>query len=245
MPDPTISPELFDKATLLALFPGILPADAPASMTTALTTMLSECIDAANKAGEAGATPLLAKVVLETMSLICTNSAMWIVTDYNAALAAAGQPPTAPIVATPPEALPMVNGVSTGTLGPGDSVTLTVGALAAPDVDTPVLLAIALDPSRDQVGYPTCSLEVKYLAPSIFTYTAGTIWPGITLYAKSGDLMRLSIGDDGTVRASISQDDGVTWAAFFDWAALDGAPLYAHLTTTINGTSALVTKGSK
>ncbi len=96
--------DLFDKATLLALFPKVLPADCPPSMSSGMTTMLSECIDAANKAGEAGVTPLLAKVVLETMSLICTQAAMWLVNDYEAAIA--DRPPTAPVVATPPAPAP-------------------------------------------------------------------------------------------------------------------------------------------
>lgn len=134
--------DLFDKATLLELFPGVLPVDAPASMTTALTTMLASCIDAANTAGIAGVTPLLAKIVLDTMSLICTNAAMWLVNDYNAAIA--GQPPTAPIVSTPPAPADIVfsqpisftftkNGDHTAfDPFPGVSYPFTMGAMVLP-----------------------------------------------------------------------------------------------------------------
>lgn len=135
----------------------------------------------------------------------------------------------------------MVGGVSTVTLGPGDVVTLVVGEITKPDVDVPVVLAIALDPSTAGVAYPAYSLELKYSVHDGFTYTAGTIWPGITLYGKPGDLMQLSVDVVGFVQAQISQDGGTLWTPFFYYPTPIDAPLYAHLATTTNGPSGGVT----
>jgi hypothetical protein len=258
VPDVPVADPLFNKAILLSLFPSILPVDAPASMTTVLTTLLNDLIDAANKAGEAGATPMLVLAPLKVMSMICYDAAKWVVEDYNQAIAAASAPTPAPAppaadpttppppapepapvpAPTPPAppaegALPMLNGVSTVTLAPSDDVTLAVGAITTPDADTPVVLSIALDPSPDPfTGMPAYSLELRYTAHDGFTYTAGTLWPGITLYGKEGALLRLGIHADSFVTAYISQDAGETWKAFFTYPEPASVPLYAHVTQT-------------
>lgn len=193
-PAPAPSPELFDKETLLALFPGVLPVDAPASMTTALTTMLTSCIDAANTAGLAGVTPLLAKIVLDTMSLICTNAAMWLVNDYNAAIA--GQPPTAPVVATPPSPVP--------PSAPNPAADLVYPA------GQPALLhgkATLTAPWFTVNGGDADRVEID-LGPLGYPFTFGVIWmPTVNIAQVEGVLATLE-SDDGYAASLLVLNNG-------------------------------------
>lgn len=157
----------------------------------------------------------------------------WMILDgcKDATLAAAVVPPA-------PAPLTLVNGVSTGPVALG--AVLTLGTVTLPPVDGPVL-TLALDPSATPLTGPaTYSLELTYSATNGLTYTAGSLWPGVTLYGKAGDMLELVIGTTG-VYANISQDGGKNWTAFFTYPSWATTPsLYVHLTQTQYATAASV-----
>lgn len=180
---------------------------------------------------------------------------MWMMYDNMKDAVNATPPPAAPTPTPAPVPAPAptsdatveldANGISHAMLTAGDSVTLTIGAILQPDADTVPMLRLALDASATPVDVPAYSVELGYLTRNGITYTANGLWPNITIYGKKDDLMKLAIDDSGIISASISQDGGTSWTAFFKYAPAVSAPLYVHLTTTVNALAASVTAALK
>lgn len=171
----------------------------------------------------------------------------WMILDgcKDATLAPTNAPVSGPVAgpSTDPVMAPLltlVNGVSTTTVALG--AVLTLGAVALPTADGPVL-TLGLDPSNVPLtGLAAYSLELGYTASTGLTYTAGGLWPGVTLYGKPGDLLKLTVSATNVVSANISQDGGVTWVAFYTYPTpATAAPMmYVHVTQTPCATAASV-----
>ena len=191
-----------------------------------------------NIASQSGMTPNMIAGQLSTMSMMISFQ---VKDAVDAALAAAAPVPApAPPAPAAPGPLTLVNGVSTAPIVGG--VVLTLGAVVLPVAAGPAL-TLALDPSPAPLTGPGAySLELAYGTSTGLTYTANGIWPGLTLYGKEGDMLKLEISSMyGDVLASISQDGGMTWQPFYTYNAAPTVPQFVHITQTPNVLIANVT----
>jgi hypothetical protein len=238
-PTPAPAPDELDPVTITPL---LTPRGF--DVCDKFSTDLAALCDAAS---QAGMTANMLSGALQTMLFMIGQQMLDNVNVGNipaAPVPTAAPPAPAPAPAVPTEtALVLVNGISTTTLSAGDDVTLTLGPVTTPGTDMQ-MISLSLDSSAAPLTSPAVySLELEYKASNgAPSYTVNALWPGITLYGKEGDKMRLSIGSDNTVSAHISQDSGVSWTAFFMYAPPAADPLYVHLVASAFASAASVVK---
>jgi hypothetical protein len=128
------------------------------------------------------------------------------------------------------EAMPAATATFTSgvtTLGPGQSVVATVGALQTPALGTEVITVDVAGFSLELTAGPN---------PGIFTYTAQGLWRGLTVYGAQGDKMRLYVTVAGDVVAEVSHDQGNNWETVYHYPGT----LIVPAPVTVTGTDQVV-----
>lgn len=200
-------------------------ADDPTAPTTPLLTTQGFAIvgkfsdDLANLCNQASANGMspnqISGQLWNMACLIGISEAIAVVTKQPAA------PAPTPVPVPTPAPAPTLTGLMTV----GDIVTMTVGTLPESPQDGSFVSYLTLTTADAQ---PHASLELKWSQQDGFTYTANGYWPGITLYGKQGDLMRITLLSLDVAQGDISQDGGATWTSFYKFTLATPDPLYAN-----------------